>query len=390
MTTSTVARNASLDDLAAMLKAEIPRKIDFVVPAPKMRMIDGLLHIEGTDPEISEDGVTLTEGIYRPTMVFDEGLANKLQIPVQFLRRMRYNRLPLYDAIVNGLLNGILLHGMDPEDNYTVGDPDERSFMVRCYKADASEVGVARAFLSDKYKTIDYFDCLVAALRGVKEAGVPVEVVSCDLTERRMIVRVKATDVAVHARALLGNYRSPYSGKTADELPLLFAGFEINDSEVGAGRFSIVPRAIFEICGNGMKIIKDAVSAVHLGGKLDEGVVEWSEETREKEIALITSQAADAVKTFLNADYIAGVVAKFEEKAQKPVEATTVVKNVGKKLNFSEETIQGVFDFFARSGEITAGGVMQAVTAYAQTVDDADLAYTLENQAVEALELAAR
>jgi len=47
-----------------------------------------------------------------------------------------------------------------------------------------------------------------------------------------------------------------------------------------------------------------------------------------------------------------------------------------------------VFDFFIRGGQISAGGVMQAVTAYAQTVEDPDRAYDVERAGVPALEAA--
>jgi hypothetical protein len=44
---------------------------------------------------------------------------------------------------------------------------------------------------------------------------------------------------------------------------------------------------------------------------------------------------------------------------------------------------------FIRGGQLTAGGVMQAVTSVAQTLDDADAAHEMESQAVRALDIAA-
>jgi hypothetical protein len=49
----------------------------------------------------------------------------------------------------------------------------------------------------------------------------------------------------------------------------------------------------------------------------------------------------------------------------------------------------GRLDHFIRGGAITAGGVLQAVTSYAQEVDDPDEALNLEESAVRAMELAA-
>jgi hypothetical protein len=55
-------------------------------------------------------------GSYRPTAVFDEGVADKLGIPVAYLRRMREaDLLSLYDRTLNGWLAR-----------------DDRTFLVHC------------------------------------------------------------------------------------------------------------------------------------------------------------------------------------------------------------------------------------------------------------------
>jgi hypothetical protein len=48
-----------------------------------------------------------------------------------------------------------------------------------------------------------------------------------------------------------------------------------------------------------------------------------------------------------------------------------------------------MLDHFIRAGQTTAGGVLQAVTSYAQTVADPEQAYALESTALSALDLAA-
>src|SRR5260370_26047940 len=68
---------------------------------------------------------------------------------------------------------------------------------------------VAWAILSDGYKFIDNLVVLLAALDGVRQSGVPVEVDGCDLTERRMYVRVVCEQVRALAPALLAAYPSP-------------------------------------------------------------------------------------------------------------------------------------------------------------------------------------
>src|SRR6266705_4737739 len=100
----TGARNATLGDLAAMLLDQQARKVDIVAPAGAIRATGGQLVIDGTNPVLGTDGVTMTKGTYSPTEVCDQGMADKLGIPAAYLRRMREQRPELYDANVNGWL----------------------------------------------------------------------------------------------------------------------------------------------------------------------------------------------------------------------------------------------------------------------------------------------
>jgi hypothetical protein len=137
-----------------------------------------------------------------------------------------------------------------------------------------------------------------------------------------------------------------------------------------------------------MTITRDAMKAVHLGGKMDEGVINWSRDTIEKQLALVTARARDAVATFLDRDYMIRVIRDMETKAGKKIEDVEDVRVVAKKLAFDQEQQDAVFNMFVKGGQFTAGGVMQAVTAAAQSTKDADKAFEMEAQATRALELA--
>ncbi len=401
-------RNADLSDLAAMLKDQHARKLDMVVPATALTAEDGVLVVEGAEPVIEADGVTSADGRYRPTVVCDEGIAEKLSIPVAYLKRTRQDRPDLYDANVNGWLRGT---GGSPDDDH-YSPPDARSFLLRCFRGDNGE-GVARAFLSNGYKVIDHLDILTAALDGIRETGTAVDIVGCDLTDRRMYVRVAAPQIAALAPTLLAGYRRPGAlghgggwrnlahvrevaaregqGYPEGEEPVVFAGFEISNSETGGGAATICPRLIVQICENGLKITDDILKAVHLGERLDDGIVKWSDDTQRKTLELVTAKARDAVATFLDVDYVEMAVERLEVKAGAPIRnAQETVTSVCKQLRFSDEHTAGVLDHFIGGGQMTAGGVMQAVTSFAQTIPDADDAAAFEAQGVHALELAAR
>ncbi|MET8631684.1 DUF932 domain-containing protein [Streptomyces sp. NPDC004680] len=374
----TGARNADLSDLVRILEDQSRRKLDVIAPACALRLCEGNVHVQGVESQITEDGVTDVDGIYRPTAVADEGVADKLRIPLAYLRRMRADNVTLLDENVNAWLRQ---------------EPDRR-FMLRAFRGEGGPgvpgEGVARALLSDSYKLMDNFDMLLAALDGVRQSGHPTRVTGCDLTDRRMHVRVESEAVAVQARALLRGYRSPFDGRSGDELPMISAGFVITNSEVGSGAYTITPRAVIQVCRNGLTMAKDVMRAVHLGGKQEEGVVSWSGQTQRKTLELITSKTADAVRTFLSQEYVEAKVREMEAAAGTTLaEPTKTIEHITKTLNIGTEAKDMILAHFVRGGQRTAGGVMQAVTSTAQTLTDADHAAALEALALPALTAAA-
>lgn len=366
---SDTARNATLADLAGILRSQEARKLDVVAPARTLRSEGGVLVVEGTEAILGPDGVTSADGRYRPTSVGDEGLAEKLGIPRAYLRRLRDEKLGLFDLNVNGWL-----HGDEP-----------RSFLVRTFRPDdEGGEGVLRAFLSPGYRRIDNLDVLTAALEGVQAAGVEVEVRSTDLTERRMYVKIHSPAVAELAPDLLDGYRSPYSGATGSENPTVFAGFVISNSEVGGGAFSITPQLVVAICANGMTLTREAFRSVHLGARQEDGIVRASEETLEANLNLVRAQAKDAVATFLDPAYVRAQIGRMTEQAAEHA-GVDRVQEITRSLSYPEERTNAVLDFFVQGGQTTTGGVAQAISAAAQAEADADVAADMEAHAASLL-----
>ena len=145
MTTQLTTRNADLTQLVELLETQRVRRHDMVVHSDNLRARNGQLIVAGSEPVITMDGVDLADGIYTPTAVADEGVADKLGIPLAYVRRLRAENAPLWDANVNGWL-----------------ERDERAFMLRTFRGDESEAGIARALLSNKYAVTDNYDALLA------------------------------------------------------------------------------------------------------------------------------------------------------------------------------------------------------------------------------------
>lgn len=386
----TTMRRGDLPTLVGMLREQADVRYDVVVPAARLAMRGGLLRVEGGAVRFTDDGAVAEEAILEPTPVFDDGVSDRLGIPRAYLRRCKVERPHLYDDNVNGWLTQI---------------PGKR-FLVRGFRTDDPDsVGIARAFLSDAYRPIDNYDVLLNALDGIRGAGVDAQVESAELSERRMVVKVVCPQVAALAPVLLQNYSRPWGpgrapweteqGRshgwlTPDEQPVVFAGFEISNSETGGGAFQIAPRLMVKICRNGLVIRADALREVHLGAKLDEGIVRWSDDTRRKSAELVKAQVTDAVLTFLDVEYVRSAISKIEEKAGVIVaEPVKAIERLSKPQGWSQSEADLILQHFLMAGDITAGGVMQAVTSVAQDVVSPDRAYDLESSAMDVLAAAA-
>lgn len=368
-------RNATVADLAALLQAQHAAKLDVVTPAHQLVADNGHLRLIGVgEPQLTPDGVTVGETVLRPTAVADAGIAEKLGIPLPYLRRLRAEQIGLYDANVN---------------TWLADDPDRR-FLVRGLHDAGGGTGVARALLSDSYRMVDNLDVLMAVLEGVRAAGGPVDIASCDLTERRMYVKVRAPGIGEYAPELLGDYRSPFTGARGADNPLVFAGFVVSNSETGHGSFALTPQLTVQVCDNGMTITRDALREVHLGGRLADGVVRWSGDTQDALLGLVVKQARDAVATFLDRDYVRAKLAEIARQAGVPIrDPQATLDHVGKALRFTAEQQATILAHFVSGGDVTSGGVLHAVTSAAQTLDDADAAHDLERAGLKAMALAA-
>ena len=78
-----------------------------------------------------------------------------------------------------------------------------------------------------------------------------------------------------------------------------------------------------------------------------EGIIHYSADTMDKELALITARARDAVATFLSTDYLMATVAGLERKARVPVtHPDRTVRMVAKAAKFSDETADAILGHF--------------------------------------------
>lgn len=392
-------RQGSLAALADLLRDQHARKYDLIVPSRAIhavvREVDAddqtnrrvVLYVDGADfGGVDESGALTTEGLWvAPNDQMDDGIAERLGIPIRYYRRMGEEAPQLLAENINTWLD------LDPD----------RPHMMRTFRND-SDVAIGRALLSDRYQAIDHLDVLFGVLDGLREAAPGAIVDSADLSDKRMRIRVTSPEIAINVRELVEDYMPrgrliDHSGpggrpgpRNGQDYPMLFAGFIVSNSETGNGAWSLAPRAVLEVCTNGMTREVDALRRIHLGGRLEEGIVNWSDETRQAQVELIRNQARDAVATFLSTDYLERFRASMAEaKGIEVRHAVRAVEAVRRTLAFTEEQGISILEHFLGSGDQSVLGLAQAITYEAQSTIDDDLAYEMEAGALNAALLAA-
>ncbi len=382
----TETRNSSLPDLVEMLQKQSDVRYDIVVPSSDLEFKAGNLTVKGGGVRMTEDGVHTDNVRLAPTAIFDEGLAKRFNIPLKYVKTLR-ERVAV-DVLEADPTWVPTLY--DENMNYWLDADKSKQHLVRGFRTDDTDsIGIARAFLSNKYKTIDNYDVLMATLDGVKQAGVQIEIDGADLSDKRMSLRLVCPQVKEYAPEILKGYRSPFTGETGADNPTVFAGLVIKNSETGNGAFTIVPRLFVQVCSNGLQVTKDAMRAVHLGEKLDEGIIRWSDDTQRRELDLITSKTRDAVATFLDVDYMQTKIIELKSLAEADVvNAPKTIQRVAKKTHWSEDEQESILRHFIQGGDTSALGIAQAVTSVAQTVKSPDRQDELETSAIVAAELA--
>ena len=385
-------RNLEVAQLHRMVSDISAASVDLNIPASRLAFHDGQLELANVEPVLTDTGVADLNGRFDLTHTAVGHLGGLADIPPRYLRTCLGTNVPLFDEN----LNSWMAHEKLSEKNVLV------RILTGLDAENPNIIGQARAFLSDRFDgSKDNLPLLLAVLDGIRQAGIAADQLDIkgDLTEDRMYMTVRAPEITGYAHDLLKGYVSPYGngrgtahgGLDAENLPIIEAGFIVQNSETGGSALKITPRVVVRACSNGLQQTVDSMRQVHLGAKLTEGQVEWSRETRRVANELARSQATDAVKSFLNVSYVEKVIERMTEDAVTPIrEVKKTIELVAKDQNYTEAEADSILNFFIDGGQRTAGGVMQAITAAVQQIEDPQRAYDIEATAVDAMKVAAR
>ncbi len=226
--------------------------------------------------------------------------------------------------------------------------------------------GVARAFLSNRYRRIDHLEIAEAVLPIIGEMP-DARFESCQITDSRMYLKI--VNPRMEAEVVPGD--------------IVQAGIVISNSETGKGAVCIQPLILRLVCLNGMVVNDARTRRNHVGrvNNTDENFLLYSDKTLAADDYAFMRKIQDTVRTAVDE-------AKFQQVIQLMRDATGarmgtenvpgVVKLASKDYGITETESGGVLQRLIESNDLTLYGLSNAVTRHSQDIEDYDRATKLE------------
>lgn len=370
--TRTSGKNLTFSDLKENLLTIKEARHDLIVSSEDLEVNSPAVLTTPAMPDaITEKGVGVPKMDWELTPHAFSQWCNKFSVPTKFLGNLAdWDSPTAYMDLSMDIMNVHNKVEQKPILMRGIVDPDTGDTFCR-------------AIVSPSYSIIENFDVLSAVFEGFRavreDHGIGFEPGPASVSDKHMRARINMPQLSVVAEELLRDYKSPFTGNSGIENPVVFMGIEIRNSEVGAGAFTLVPSVIIQVCDNGMTLTNDIYRKVHLGSVQDTGVV--SQRTMKATMELITSETIDKVIEIAHPDFIQEKVNELRglKKAVEPKMVATYLQTA-----FDHELAVDIFDDFVKGGDISAFGVAQAITSFSQRESvTPDLAQSLDDSAID-------
>jgi len=337
----------SLVDVAAELQRQVEAKRDFIADTRSLHLDstpDGSrLTIGAADQGQDVAGLVVEKLAHRQ-------IADRLGIPAKYYDRLRADFAALLDQNVNTLF---------------AEKPETR--MVRCL-GNIDGTTSARAFLSDRYARIDNWDIASQALPILGDVP-DMQIVSCEVTPHHLYL--KALFPRVEREVKRGD--------------VVQAGVCISNSEVGLGAVKVEPLVLRLVCSNGMIAADHGMKRHHVGRRLDkEGDHTrevFQDDTLRADDNAFMLKFRDVVKASADDASFGRIVDRMTEAASQDVGGTDpakVVQQLAKAEQLTEAEQGGVLRHLIEGGDLSAWGMVNAVTRASQDAGDYERATDLE------------
>jgi hypothetical protein len=237
----------------------------------------------------------------------------------------------------------------------------------------------ARAFLSDRFRPLDNYDLMEAALpvltKDDSKVG-KIQIAGYELTDNNLYLKVLTPEIQAEI-------------KPGD---VVQAGIMITNSEVGLGALKIEPLVYRLVCSNGLISPDHSMRKAHLGKRFDLEVVvyEMLQDSTKKSIDdAFWKTCGDLVRSALSNNGFESIVAKMRVAARTEIPGSpdNVVEVFSKEYSFSKPEKESILTHLAKGGDLTQWGYVNAVTRSSQDLEDYDRALEFERIGGKILDL---
>lgn len=359
----------TLVELAQQITSENAAKRDFVASTEKLSFTPELR--DGTESALGAIRFQSNgdEHIVAPTKHCIRQIGTHCGIPAQYVERMiEHGHTDLLAQNIN---------------HWFKKEPSNR--MLRTL---INGTGIARAFVSDRYRPLDNADLAEIVLPELQKSGCAV--LSSEITETRMYIQ------AATPRMELDLNKLRESGKKLSEIDPVQAGLVISNSEVGAGSLRVEPMLYRLSCFNGM-ISAQSIRRYHVGRRMAENVFAelegaaqyFTDATREADDTAFWMKVRDVVRGVFNTEKFESLCAKFAATGSIRLEcgAMKAVEEVTTRFKLTEGESESVLNHLVEGGDLSAFGLVNAVTRASTDVESYDRAIELERMGGDIIEL---
>jgi hypothetical protein len=341
-------QDGTLYHLMQRVQDDAARQADFVAPTRELQ-----LRTQVTDGETNRPHIVMERSKGVPTKILAtndvafQQIATKADIDIRTARRLRDD----YPQHLDGLINDIW-------------QKEDKGVMVRTYEEykDSSR-GLARAFVSDAFKTFDNVHFLKASLPQLMESDARWRVVNGTVTEKKLYLRLRSE--AHQGEAAVG-----------DAMAL---GLLCSNSETGHGSVNVQQLIWTLACLNGMQTQKKMRSKHVQSSRGEDAWGLLTDEAKNADNAALALKLRDVVGSFASRESFDEVLEQMRSAhldtvsggAQDTVSALTGVLKLPKAAE--SKILDGLMDTIRQSGydngQVTRATLVNSVTAVANRQD---------------------
>lgn len=334
-------KGISLQEMARRIEANKDLKRDYVADTSKVEM-----RVQGDQTTVLNlDG----HGEFPLLPLAHDQIGARTKIPAVYYDRMHKEAPDLLAANVN---------------RWFKQNPEPR--MIRTLGGDT------RAFLSNRYQRIEHEQMAEAALPVLFDLP-HVEIKSCEITDRRLYIHFVVPTIQGEV-------------KVGD---VVQAGGIISNSEVGLGSVSVAGLIWRLWCLNGAKT-GETFRRNHVGKQVDEGELDWADDTKKADDATVLLKVRDMVRAVVDETRFRATLGKMQGLTEGKItgDPSKAIEVLAQRVGANEAEKGGMLRRLIEGGDLSAWGVVNAVTGLAHDATSYDRAVEIESAGGALIDLA--